>query len=225
MIAPYKSTFRVSQAYWNLRADGTRHQGYDLVGIDDKEIYSTVYGKVIRAGWENAANHAQGWGQRVVVQIGSTKYFMYFGHLSSIAVVTGQLVTPGTLIGTEGSTGHSSGSHLHWEIRYGDKKTGVRSVAQYAGIPNTASKTSHSAEDGAAILGTGTLRMGQNDFPACLYNSILQERLTELRYADVGPADGLFGAATESAVRLFQKYMGLTVDGKVGPLTKAKLFT
>lgn len=54
MISPYKGTFRVSQAYRNLRANGTYHQGYDLVGITDKNIYCPVYGTVVRAGWECA---------------------------------------------------------------------------------------------------------------------------------------------------------------------------
>lgn len=80
LISPYKGTFRVSQAYRNLRANGTYHQGYDLVGIGDKSIYCPVYGTVIRAGWECATLPKKGFGQRVVVRIGSTAYYMYFGH-------------------------------------------------------------------------------------------------------------------------------------------------
>ena len=117
MIAPYKGTFRISQTWNNLRSNGTLHQGFDLVGIADKRLYSPVYGTVVRAGWENPKNAKQGWGRRVVVRIGKTRFYMYFGHLSSIAVTAGQTVKPGDLIGIEGSTGHSTGSHLHWEIR------------------------------------------------------------------------------------------------------------
>ena len=62
MISPYKNTFRVSQAYRHLRSDGTYHQGYDLVGIGDKHIYSPVYGTVIRAGWECATLPKKGFG-------------------------------------------------------------------------------------------------------------------------------------------------------------------
>ena len=124
MISPYKNTFRVSQAYRHLRSDGTYHQGYDLVGIGDKHIYSPVYGTVIRAGWECATLPKKGFGQRVVLRVGCTNYYMYFGHLSQINVATGQKLKPGDLIGVEGSTGHSTGSHLHWEIRINDIKTG-----------------------------------------------------------------------------------------------------
>ena len=134
LISPYKGTFRVSQAYRNLRANGTYHQGYDLVGIGDKSIYCPVYGTVIRAGWECATLPKKGFGQRVVVRIGSTAYYMYFGHLSKINVAVGQKLKPGDLIGVEGSTGHSTGSHLHWEIRINDISTGYVSVHQYAGM-------------------------------------------------------------------------------------------
>lgn len=134
MISPYKNTFRVSQAYRHLRSDGTYHQGYDLVGIGDKHIYSPVYGTVIRAGWECATLPKKGFGQRVVLRVGRTNYYMYFGHLSQINVAAGQKLKPGDLIGVEGSTGHSTGSHLHWEIRINDIKTGYVSVYHYAGI-------------------------------------------------------------------------------------------
>ena len=66
MISPYKGTFRVSQAFDHLRANGTLHQGFDLVGISSKQLHSTVYGQVIRAGWENSKNHKQGFGLRLM---------------------------------------------------------------------------------------------------------------------------------------------------------------
>ena len=80
MISPYKNTFRVSQAYRHLRSDGTYHQGYDLVGIGDKYIYSPVYGTVIRAGWECAMLPRKGFGQRVVLRVGCTDYYMYVAN-------------------------------------------------------------------------------------------------------------------------------------------------
>ena len=155
MISPYKGTFRVSQAYRNLRANGTYHQGYDLVGITDKNIYCPVYGTVVRAGWECATLPKKGFGRRVVVRIGTTAYYMYFGHLSKISVTAGQKLKPGDLIGVEGSTGHSTGSHLHWEIRINDIPTGYVSVYQYAGIPNVAGSTAYTANWAAELFGPG----------------------------------------------------------------------
>lgn len=53
---------------------------------------------------------------------------------------------------------------------------------------------------------------------------LLQERLLELGYTEVGMADGSFGKLTEKAVRQYQQENGLTVDGIVGPVTWKKLF-
>lgn len=134
MISPYKGTFRVSQEY-----KGAAHQGLDLVGISDRHIYSPVSGTVVRAGWENPLRHSQGWGRRVVVNMGGSLY-MYFGHLSIISVKAGQHIDAGALVGVEGSTGYSTGSHLHWEIRYLDRHDSYRDIAKYSGIPNQASR-------------------------------------------------------------------------------------
>lgn len=111
MNAPYKGTFRVSQIY-----KGAAHDGLDLVGISSKDVYATVSGTVSRAGWENPTNCKQGFGQyvRIDCKIGGTKHCAYYGHLSKIGVKVGDAVQAGDLIGTEGSTGHSTGSHVHY---------------------------------------------------------------------------------------------------------------
>lgn len=223
MISPYKGTFRVSQAFDHLRANGTLHQGFDLVGISSKQLHSTVYGQVIRAGWENSKNHKQGWGRRVVVRIGKTRFYMYFGHLSSIAVHAGQTVAPGDLIGMEGSTGHSTGSHLHWEIRESDNHSLYRDMPQYSGIPNVTSRTARTPAWDGSLLGSTTLAAGRNSYPATIHNATLQARLSDLGF-DAGDPDGLFGAKTTAAVKQFQLSRSLTVDGKVGAKTKATLF-
>lgn len=216
LISPYKNTFRVSQAYRHLRSDGTYHQGYDLVGIGDKHIYSPVYGTVIRAGWECATLPKKGFGQRVVLRVGCTNYYMYFGHLSQINVAAGQKLKPGDLIGVEESTGHSTGSHLHWEIRINDIKTGYVSVYHYAGIPNMPGSASYTSNWAAEIFGPGNLIKPTSGYPQRLYNSALQGALGINQ-------DGVFGANTEKAVKEFQTAHGLTADGIVGTQTKAAL--
>ena len=52
MNSPYNGKFKVSQQF-----KGSLHDGLDLVGIDSKEVHSTVNGVVEKAGWENALNH------------------------------------------------------------------------------------------------------------------------------------------------------------------------
>ena len=52
----------------------------------------------------------------------------------------------------------------------------------------------------------------------------LQQRLLALGYSEVGTADGIFGPATENAVKLFQTNNNLSVDGSVGMQTWARLF-
>lgn len=171
---------------------------------------------VIRAGWECATLPKKGFGQRVVVRIGSTAYYMYFGHLSKINVAVGQKLKPGDLIGVEGSTGHSTGSHLHWEIRINDISTGYVSVHQYAGIPNVAGSTAYTSNWAAELFGPSNLKKSTSGFPQRLYNSVLQGALGIDK-------DGIFGANTEKTVKEFQSAHGLTADGIAGAKTKVAL--
>lgn len=130
MNSPYNGNFKVTQEY-----KGASHDGLDLVGIDSKEIHSTVNGVVEFAGWENSNNHSQGFGQYVKIIDNKTGYGFYFGHLSTIKVKVGQSVKITDVIGIEGNTGSSTGSHCHYCIRKNGKGTHI-DVSNYSGIPN-----------------------------------------------------------------------------------------
>ena len=132
MKCPYKGKFRVSQEF-----KGSAHDGLDLVGVESKNIYSTVDGTVERAGWENANNKKQGFGQYVRIKQNGSSDRYYFGHLSQINVKVGQTVKIGDLIGTEGSTGNSTGSHCHYCVRGNASKNEVRDISVISGIPNS----------------------------------------------------------------------------------------
>jgi murein DD-endopeptidase MepM/ murein hydrolase activator NlpD len=86
------------------------HPGIDLAGPIGTPIYAAADGIVDRAGWAN------GYGNLVEIDHGKAIQTRY-GHLSAILVSTGQRVHRGDLIARMGSTGRSTGSHLHYEVR------------------------------------------------------------------------------------------------------------
>lgn len=131
MNSPYNGKFYISQGYYP-----SRHDGLDLVGIDSKEIHATQKGTVQYAGWENPANHKQGFGLYVCIR-GIDNLYYYFGHLSQLKVKTGDTVKITDVVGVEGSTGYSTGSHCHYEVRKGFYKgADVMNVCSLSGIPN-----------------------------------------------------------------------------------------
>lgn len=131
MNSPYYKKFRVSQEY-----KGSIHDGLDLVGIDSKNIHSTVNGIVEFAGWENPNNKKQGFGQYVKIRQDNSDDCYYFGHLSKINVRVGQHVKITDVIGVEGSTGYSTGSHCHYCCRANGVKGKHKDITLISGIPN-----------------------------------------------------------------------------------------
>ena len=131
MNSPYMGKFKVTQAY-----KGSEHKGIDLVGIDSKEIHATVSGIVEIARWENSINKKQGFGQYVMIREDNTNRCFIYAHLSKILVKTGQFVKSTDVVGLEGSTGHSTGSHCHYEVRYGNINGDSLNINDISGIPN-----------------------------------------------------------------------------------------
>ena len=72
-------------------------------------VYAAAMGTVEIAGWNG------GYGQFVKIRHGNG-YESAYGHMSGIAVTTGQQVRKGEIIGFVGSTGYSTGPHLHFEV-------------------------------------------------------------------------------------------------------------
>lgn len=131
MNSPYMGDFKVTQEY-----KGMAHDGLDLVGLNSKEIHSTVNGVVTYAGWENPNDHSQGFGQYVCILKDGTNDYYYYGHMSKINVVKGQKVKTTDVIGVEGSTGHSTGSHCHYCCREKGIKALNKDINAISGIPN-----------------------------------------------------------------------------------------
>ena len=94
-----------------FRGSAAKHAGIDLAAPVGTPIYATADGVVSESGYNNG-----GYGNLIKLDHGrgiETRY----GHLSSIMVRAGQRVVRGQQIGRMGSTGRSTGSHLHYEVR------------------------------------------------------------------------------------------------------------
>jgi murein DD-endopeptidase MepM/ murein hydrolase activator NlpD len=89
------------------------HTGIDLAANPGTPVKAANGGVVIFAGWNN-------WGYGNTIVLSHGPFTTVYGHLSSINVGCGQLVSSGQVIGGVGSSGNSSGPHLHFEIRYLD---------------------------------------------------------------------------------------------------------
>jgi murein DD-endopeptidase MepM/ murein hydrolase activator NlpD len=90
------------------------HPGIDFKGHRGDAVKSTANGKVIFAGWFG------GYGNCVRIRH-KNDFETLYGHLSKIKVKIGQKVAVGDNIGLVGSTGHSTGNHLHYEVRKNGK--------------------------------------------------------------------------------------------------------
>ena len=101
------------------------HGGTDITGggIHGKPVYATKAGKVI-----TAVTSSTGYGIYVLIDHGNG-YSSLYAHMSARYVNTGDTVKKGQMIGRVGSTGNSTGPHLHFEIRvYGEKKNPMNYV-------------------------------------------------------------------------------------------------
>lgn len=89
------------------------HPAIDIANPAAPPVVASDGGTVIVAGWPDNS----GYGNRVVIDHGNG-YTTLYGHLSAIYISAGQRVSRGELIGQMGSTGRSTGTHTHLEIRY-----------------------------------------------------------------------------------------------------------
>jgi len=94
--------------------DYRRHTGVDFPEPEGTSVYATMAGLVVWSG-ENGP-----WGNLVVVE--NNGYQTWYAHLSSFSVFKGEVISRGDQIGAVGTTGNSTGFHLHYGIKkkYGD---------------------------------------------------------------------------------------------------------
>jgi murein DD-endopeptidase MepM/ murein hydrolase activator NlpD len=94
-----------------ITGDRRFHAGTDIGAPTGTPILAAARGQVETASWIG------GYGLAVIINHSSAQQTLY-GHMSEILVQPGQVVEPGTVIGRVGSTGNSTGPHLHFEVRH-----------------------------------------------------------------------------------------------------------
>jgi len=92
----------------------TFHYGMDFTSHEGTKVYATGEGKIMYAAWK------RGFGNLIQINHGYN-YVTFYAHLSKINVRVGQKVSRGDVIGAVGSTGKSTGPHLHYEVHYKGK--------------------------------------------------------------------------------------------------------
>jgi len=97
-----------------IKKFSSKHQGVDLAAPKRAHVFS------VRSGIVRFAGEYAGFGKLVNIDHGDGRSSLY-GHLSEIRVKTGQTIKAGQVIGRVGSTGHSTGPHLHFEWRIDGK--------------------------------------------------------------------------------------------------------
>lgn len=136
----FSGTYRVSSPFgWReLNGQQDYHRGIDLVGVTDKYIHAHVSGYVGTSTMLDPKTDTTltwQWGNFVRIDGDDGMYYFYC-HMSKRLVKKGQYVNAGDVIGIEGNTGYSFGSHCHFEVR--DSSGTSVNPAPYLGIKNAA---------------------------------------------------------------------------------------
>jgi len=92
--------------------EGAMHTGVDISAPQGTPVHATADGIVLHAGWNG------GYGRCVIIDHGNG-YQTWYAHLSRLDVLEGQEIRQGETLGAVGTSGRSTGSHLHYEVRIG----------------------------------------------------------------------------------------------------------
>ena len=123
MILPFRSIFaEISQDYGETITNPAGHTGID---------YALYYGTPVLAAAEGTVravqNQANGYGLHIILDH-PTGLTTLYAHLSEVTVKAGEKVQSGEVIGLSGSSGNSTGPHLHFEVRVGEKTIDPKAV-------------------------------------------------------------------------------------------------
>lgn len=108
---PFSGSYPITQRYGETITNPNGHTGIDYALPEGTPVLASESGTVILAGW-----YTGGWGYSVIIRHPDGNSTVY-AHLSTVGVACGQIVQQGDVIGMSGSTGNSTGPHLHFEAR------------------------------------------------------------------------------------------------------------
>ena len=131
MISPFKGKFKLTSPrdYRTLFGKNEFHKGIDLVGLEDKNVFAvadgTVYVLYEKDGFGNYVRQHLDDGRRI-----------YYAHLESTNLKTGDKIKCGDKIGVMGATGKVTGAHLHLELRPRGTVSQSLDICEFTDIPN-----------------------------------------------------------------------------------------
>ncbi len=115
-LAPGEKLFWPTRQHSITQFFSGGHPGVDINGDYTDQVYAADDGTVVFSGWNNS-----GYGNMILIDHGNGMLTRY-GHNSKVFVATGQQVTRGSVIAMVGTTGRSTGSHLHFEVIIGGRR-------------------------------------------------------------------------------------------------------
>ena len=224
------NSYRVSSNYgWRTHPiSGKRsfHKGIDLVKKHQAPIYSFSDGRVLFAGTGKSGTGLGGYG-KVVFIIDSNGRGLLYAHLDSVSVSFNQPIKKGQMIGRQGNTGNSTGSHLHFEVRkktspsYGWSKDGENTTldpVKYIESLGGRRIVKKIKVDG--YLGKETIRRTQQFFGTPMDGKLskpslviknLQKFLNQFTNRKI-QVDGYFG---KDSIQSLQTFLKTPIDGKI----------
>lgn len=120
IVWPVSGSCEISSPWGYRNFDSSIHKGIDITnGSGSKDIKAAISGKVAETGSDISR------GNYVIIEKDNSDFQTCYYHLASKTVEEGDIVTAGDKIGVMGSTGNSTGVHLHFQIQWGEKSTKV----------------------------------------------------------------------------------------------------
>lgn len=191
---------------------GYPHAGIDIAAASGTPLHAAAAGTVEKIATGRAIGDKRGNGvlpnrSGNAVLIKHASGYTYYGHLKNVHVKAGQKVSAGQVIGLLGTTGNSSGPHLHFEVHSSLNKT-VNPGTFLSGKGISLGTTTPLASTGWPSLAQGSTAKNVR-----VLQYLLKAQGTSTTVS------GSYTSSTVTSVKNFQKSKGLLADGKAGPWT------